>query len=256
MDSLNPESSPVAITAAEHRPRVWKFWGTALWGLFVFAAMFVGQLAVVGWFVLRQEGPINMNAAIHVLGGGLTIALSVITGLPAVVAAIWLPVRLSRTPFKDYLALRWTSWSNLLIGVLLMIVVVMGWDMISRLTGREVQPGFMGDVVKSAENDGALWLLIIALCVAAPITEEFFARGFLYRGWSESALRPLGAILLSSAVWTVLHIQYDWFFLGEVFSIGLVLGYMRYRSQSIWLTILLHGLNNLAALAQTLLLAQ
>ncbi len=40
-----------------------------------------------------------------------------------------------------------------------------------------------------------------------------------------------------------------------MFSIGLVLGYMRYRSQSIWLTILLHGLNNLAALAQTLLLA-
>lgn len=256
MDSLNPESPPVTVTPAEHRPRVWKFWGTALWGLFVFAAMFVGQLAVVGWFVLRQEGPININAAIHVLGGGLTIALSVITGLPAVVAAIWLPVHLSRTPFADYLALRLTSWKNLLIGVALMIVVVMGWDMISRLTGREVQPGFMGDVVKSAENDGALWLLVIALCVAAPITEEFFARGFLYRGWSESALRPLGAILLSSAVWTVLHIQYDWFFLGEVFSIGLVLGYMRYRSQSIWLTILLHGLNNLAALVQTLLLAQ
>lgn len=187
---------------------------------------------------------------------GRTIALSVITGLPAVVAAIWLPVHLSRTPFTDYLALRWTSWKNVLLGIVLMIVVVMGWDAISRLTGRDVQPGFMGDVVKSAEEDGALWLLVIALCVAAPITEEFFARGFLYRGWSELFLRPLGAILLSSAVWTMLHLQYDWFFLGEVFSIGLVLGYMRYRSQSIWLTILLHGLNNLAALAQTLLLAQ
>jgi len=255
MDFLNPESPPVNVTPAEHEPRVYKFWGTALWGLFVFAAMFVGQLAVVGWFILRQGGPIDIKTAIHVLGSGRTIALSVITGLPAVVAAIWLPVHLSRTPFSDYLALRSTSWKNVLIGVVLMIVVVMGWDMISRLTGREVQPGFMGDVVKSAENDGALWLLVVALCVAAPITEEFFARGFLYRGWSETPLRPLGAILLSSAVWTVLHIQYDWFFLGEVFSIGLVLGYMRYRSQSIWLTILLHGLNNLAALAQTLLLA-
>jgi membrane protease YdiL (CAAX protease family) len=256
MDSHNPEIPPVILTPAEHKPRVWKFWGTALWGLFVFAAMFVGQLAVVGWFILRQGGPIDIDAAIHVLGGGRTIALSVITGLPAVVAAIWLPVHLSRTPFVDYLALRWTSWKNVLLGVVLMIVVVMGWDMISRLTGRDVQPGFMGEVVKSAEDDGALWLLVIALCVAAPITEEFFARGFLYRGWSESFLRPLGAILLSSAVWTMLHLQYDWFFLGEVFSIGLVLGYMRYRSQSIWLTILLHGLNNLAALAQTLLLAQ
>ena len=52
-----------------------------------------------------------------------------------------------------------------------------------------------------------------------------------------------------------MHVQYDLFFLGEVFSIGLVLGYIRYRSQSIWLTMLLHGLNNLAALMQTVLLA-
>jgi uncharacterized protein len=187
-----------------------------------------------------------------VLGGGLTISLSVITGLPAVLAAVWLPVRLSRVPFADYLALRWTSWQNLVIGIVAMVVVVMGWDMISRATGREVTPGFMGDVLQSARADGALWLLVLAFAVAAPITEEFFARGFLYRGWSESFLRVPGAILLSSLVWTSLHLQYDWFFLGEVFSIGLVLGYVRYRSQSIWLTILLHGLNNLAAVVQTI----
>ena len=59
--------------------------------------------------------------------------------------------------------------------------------------------------------------------------------------------------MLSSLVWTSLHLQYDWFFFGEVFSIGLVLGYFRYRSQSIWLTIVLHGLNNLAAMVQTYL---
>jgi hypothetical protein len=39
-----------------------------------------------------------------------------------------------------------------------------------------------------------------------------------------------------------------------VFSIGLVLGYVRYRSGSLWLTVLLHGLNNLAAIVQTILL--
>jgi uncharacterized protein len=254
MDSLNPESLPVMEAPAARRPRVWKFWGTALWGLFIFVAMFIGQLAVVGWFMLRHAGALDMAEAIHVLGGGLTISLSVITGLPAVLLAVWLPVRLSRTPFADYLALRWTSWQNLLIGIVAMVVVVMGWDMVSRLTGREVAPGFMGDVLQSAVADGALWLLVLALAVAAPITEEFFARGFLYRGWSESFLGPFGAIFLSSLVWTSLHLQYDWFFLGEVFSIGLVLGYMRYRSGSIWLTILLHGLNNLAAVIQTMLL--
>ena len=112
----------------------------------------------------------------------------------------------------------------------------------------------MGDIMKSAMSDGVLWLAVLAFAVVAPLTEELLARGFLYRGWSESFLRVPGAIVLSSLVWTAMHVQYDLFFLGEVFSIGLVLGYVRYRSQSIWLTTLLHGLNNLAALIQTIVM--
>jgi membrane protease YdiL (CAAX protease family) len=244
MDSLNselPVAAPPAIPV-QRPPRIWKFWGTVLWGLFVFAAMFVGQMAVVAWFV-------------HAVGGGLTISLSVIAGLPAVLLALWIAIRVSRTPFADYLALRGTSWINFLIGAVALAVVVMGWDLLSRIAGREVTPGFMGDVLQSARADGALWLLVLAFCVAAPVSEELFARGFLYRGWSETLLGPVGAILLSSLVWTALHLQYDWFFFGEVFSIGLLLGYLRYRFNSTWLTIFVHGLNNLAAVVQTLLLA-
>jgi membrane protease YdiL (CAAX protease family) len=254
MDSLDP-ASPAASVAIPRPPRIWKFWGTALWGLFVFAAMFVGQIAVVAWFVLQQDGPIDVATAVHVLGGGLTISLSVIMGLPAVLAALWLAIRLSRTPFADYLALRGTTWTNLLIGIAALVVLVLGWDQLSRATGRDATPGFMMDVLKSARDDGALWLLVIAFCVAAPVTEELFARGFLYRGWSESFLGPFGAILLSSMVWTALHLQYDWFFFGEVFSIGLLLGYLRYRFNSTWLTIFVHSLNNIAAVVQTMLLA-
>ena len=254
LDSLN-FSAPAAVIPAQRPPRIWKFWGTALWGLLIFAAMFAGQMAVVAWLVLRRQGPFDMAAAIHVVGGGLTISLSVITGLPAVLAALWLAIRLSRTPFADYLALRGTSWVHFLIGAVALGVLVMGWDLLSRATGREVAPGFMGEVLQSARADGALWLLVVAFCVAAPVSEELFARGFLYRGWSESFLRVPGAILLSSLVWTSLHLQYDWFFFGEVFSIGLLLGYLRYRFNSTWLTIFVHGLNNLAAVAQTMLLA-
>src|ERR1700687_5639436 len=257
MDSLNTEvpTTPTSAIPAERPPRIWKFWGTALWGLLIFAAMFAGQMAVVLWFVLRREGPIDVAAAIHVVGGGLTISLSVIAGLPAVLAALWLAIRLSGTPFADYLALRGTSWINFVVGAVALGVLVMGWDAVSRATGREVAPGFMGEVLQSARADGALWLLVIAFTVAAPVSEGVFARGSLYRGWSESFLRPTAAILLSSLVWTALHLQYDWFFFGEVFSIGLLLGYLRYRFDSTWLTIIVHGLNNLAAVVQTMLLA-
>jgi membrane protease YdiL (CAAX protease family) len=254
MDSLNPES-PAIVTSAPRPPKVWKFWGTALWGLFVFAAMFAGQIAVVAFFMVWQGGPIDVATMIHVVSRGLTISLSVIMGLPAVVLALWIAIRPTGTPMADYLALRWPSWKSLLLGIAALIALVAAWELLSRALGREVQPGFMGDVLKSAQADGAVWLLLVAFAIGAPVSEELFARGFLYRGWSESKLGVVGAIILSSLAWTSLHLQYDWFFFGEIFSIGLLLGYLRYRSNSTWLTIVLHGLNNFAATAQTFWLA-
>ena len=254
MDSLSSAASSTLVTDTARPPKIWKFWGTTLWGLFIFAAMFAGQLAVFGYFVLRKAGPLDLHEAALTAATGVNISLSVIMGVPAVAGACWIAIKPTRTPFADYLALRWTSWKNFAIGVVALFVLVACWDLLSRALGREIQPGFMGDVMKSARADGALWLLVIAFCVAAPMSEEFFARGFLFRGWSVSFLRPAGAIALSSLAWTVLHLQYDLFFLGEVFSIGLLLGYLRYRTGSTWLTIVLHGLNNLAATLQTLFL--
>src|SRR5216110_2640804 len=114
LESPASAAAPIPAIQIPLPPRIWKFWGTALWGLFIFGGMFVGQAAVIAYFVLRQAGPIDMAQAIRVVGGGLTISLSVIMGLPAVLFAAWIATRLSRTPFTDYLALRWTSWQNFL----------------------------------------------------------------------------------------------------------------------------------------------
>ena len=57
MDSVAPASAIAVPPAIPDRPpRVWKFWGTTLWGLFIFAAMFLGQIAVVAYFVVRHGG--------------------------------------------------------------------------------------------------------------------------------------------------------------------------------------------------------
>src|SRR5258705_4211257 len=150
MDSLDVPAAPAALTpviGTQRPPRIWKFWGTALWGLFIFAGMFVGQIGVVAWFILRRGGPIDIAAAVHVVGGGLTISLSVIMGLPAVLAALWIAIRGSRTRFADYLALRWPSWTDLAIGVVALVVLVMWGDLFARAGGREMSPGLLGEVL-------------------------------------------------------------------------------------------------------------
>jgi membrane protease YdiL (CAAX protease family) len=255
MDTLDPASPALTITPARHNPRNWGFWGTTLWGVFIFAVLFGGQLAVVAYFLLALGGPIDITSAIHIVGKGLTISLSVVMGLPAILIALWIAIRGTRTPFADYLGLHWTSWRNFMIGVVGLVAIIGGWDLMSRVIGHEVEPGFMVDVLKSARDDGALWLLIFGFCVAAPVSEELLARGFLYRGWSESFLQVPGAIVLSSLAWTAMHMQYEWYFFGEVFCLGLWFGYLRYRSGSTWLTIVLHGLNNFGAVMQSIWLA-
>jgi CAAX protease family protein len=191
-----------------------------------------------------------------VASSGFALSLSIIAGLPATLLALWFAIRLTSTSFGDYLALRWPSWRDFLVGAAGMIVVVAAWELLSHIIGRENAPGFMVDVMRSARGGSSVWFLILSIAVVAPLCEELLARGFLYYGWSQTFLKVPGAICLSSLAWTALHAQYyEWFLFGEVFSLGLMLGYLRYRSQSIWLTVILHGLNNFAAVVQTMWLA-
>src|SRR4051794_28407093 len=133
--SLLQDESPSATPLRVPAPKVWKFWGTTLWGALVFAAMFAGQFALVACFFVAKGPPFDLGSIKTVAGSGTVISLSVIMGLPAVLAVLWLATKLSGTPFTDYLALCRTSWGNLLIGIFALIALVVGWDMVARAIG-------------------------------------------------------------------------------------------------------------------------
>lgn len=177
--------APMDTPPATKPPWTWKFWGTTLWGLLVFAAMFVGQLTAVGYEVLVSGAAIDGALIIKAVSSGTVVGISVIMGLIFVCLALWLAIRPTRISFSDYLALHGTSWKNYLIGAVALIVLVGFWEVMQKAFGREASPDLMLGMLRSARIDGTLWLLVIAFCVAAPISEEFLVRGFLYRGWSE-----------------------------------------------------------------------
>ena len=88
---------------------------------------------------------------------------------------------------------------------------------------------------------------LFAAVVIAPFCEEVFFRGFVLPGFRRGM--SLGwTILLSSLLFAVAHADPGSF--AVLFIIGVALGILRWRSRSIWPTILLHALNNsIAALA-------
>lgn len=92
-----------------------------------------------------------------------------------------------------------------------------------------------------------LILGVITTILIAPILEEFIFRGFLF-SQLRITLGNWGAISLSSLAWTSLHFQYELKILFILFVLGLFLGFLRWKSNSLFLVMALHAVNNLVAL--------
>ena len=89
------------------------------------------------------------------------------------------------------------------------------------------------------------WLALLSLVVAAPIMEEFIFRGFLFSQLRNTRLGVWGTIITTSFLWTVIHFQYETMILYVLFILGIFLGYLRYKYNSLYLVIGIHALNNM-----------
>jgi uncharacterized protein len=232
--------------------RVWTFWATLLWGVATCVALGLAQIAASAAILAWRLQSFDASDLPRLSSDGLAVALAALAVAPATLAVVALAIRLARADFAEYLALRWFGRRDLLRGLGCIAAYVAAVDLLARLTGRSIEPPFVLDTLRSAAAAGALPLFIVAVVIAAPLSEELAVRGFLFRGFAASSLGPAGAILLTSAMWASLHLQYDAFFIGEVFGVGLILGWMRWRSDSTWLAVVLHGAYNLIAVAQGL----
>lgn len=90
-------------------------------------------------------------------------------------------------------------------------------------------------------------LIGVVFIVGAPIVEELLFRGFLFSHLKNSALGVYGSIILTTILWTFIHFQYDFSLLIVLFFLGLLLGYIRHKYNSIYLAIVIHAVHNLLA---------
>ena len=92
-----------------------------------------------------------------------------------------------------------------------------------------------------------VWMISIVFIIGAPIAEELLFRGYLYSQLINTKLGMYGTIIFTSLLWTGLHAQYDFDILISIFFLGLVLGYVRYRHDSVYLGIVIHAIHNIQA---------
>jgi uncharacterized protein len=99
---------------------------------------------------------------------------------------------------------------------------------------------FMERVIGSTTN---LPLLLLGVGIMAPLFEELLLRGLLF-GSVRYITDEHATVAITAGVFALMHLQYNWAIMLLIIPMGIVLGYARSRSGSIWVPVLLHVLNN------------
>ncbi|UCD39237.1 MAG: CPBP family intramembrane metalloprotease [Fidelibacterota bacterium] len=89
-------------------------------------------------------------------------------------------------------------------------------------------------------------LVVGGAVIVAPLVEEVVFRGF-FQGQLEAGYRDVTkAVLFSALLFTVLHFN-PWWSL-QIYLLGMVLGFLAWRTGSIWPCFIVHAVNNSLAL--------
>ncbi|MEK4761189.1 type II CAAX endopeptidase family protein [Viridibacillus sp. FSL E2-0187] len=168
---------------------------------------------------------------------GLTIGIILILGVYFIALRpkklSWSEVGIKRITMKD--------WK---IIVILSVILMVGAVFIIVLTS------FIGNSWENSKTEAiqqnvtfiTVLIAIISAAVISPIYEEIFYRGFIYR-WLRTRIGFIGAILLSSIIFTIVHIP-TYNVMPVNFFSGIIFALAYERTNSIWPSVIIHGLTN------------
>lgn len=83
---------------------------------------------------------------------------------------------------------------------------------------------------------------LICICLIAPLAEELLFRGVLLKKLLEWKSNPCFAIILSSAIFALFHLNPAQ--IPGAFLLGLVMGYVVYKTGCIFIGIVIHSISN------------
>ena len=235
----------VTEIGAAPRPRPWGYWATFGWAILAAVLSAIIALLAVLW---RRRG--ILSESIDLTNDGQLLSFMTTVSDAVQIGALAIAARLAQWPPGQYLGLIRPRGRDAALALGAVALYLPGFDALTYLLGRDIVTPFQVTSYLSARDSGALPLLWFTFVVVAPAGEEIMFRGFLYRGWvrSQHVVVPVAVI---SALWAVSHVQYDWFGLLQIFLMGLLLGWARWRSGSAALTWLMHAIANLWAMLET-----
>jgi CAAX protease family protein len=249
-DGAPPAEGGIADSPPPEAAR-WGFWATLIWALVVATIYAVTEFAAVlgaaDWF---PADPADLNLEQLLISGmskGYFFPLASFLTTIICCGAIAAIVRLKKhARLPEYLGLNPVSVRTMLNWIGLFAILYVAIVLVLIQLDLSIANDFMSTIYVNAKPAWTLWLAVV---VAVPLFEEVFFRGFLLAGFAASFMRPIGAVLVTTALWAGLHFQYDAAGIAVVFCFGLLLGAARLRTGSLIVPLSIHALENFLATA-------
>ena len=234
--------------------------GTLLLVIGMVVTFFISQL--IGVYIAgKLLLPATKNATVGDIfffgsNDGTIVSISIIIGCLLLVAISILIIRLRGGDLRQYLALKPFSLAVGVGMVGLLLLFMIGSQALTYLL--DASPlAFVDPLYQSVSS---VWLLVFAMVIIAPFYEELIFRGILWSAIAEQFPSSLysehrGAIVASmvtSLIFAIIHLQYGIYEISTIVVLALIFCYARIKSGSLWLPILLHMINNGAAMGQYL----
>ena len=199
---------------------------------------------LVVWFLARlgvSEAATDQNVYATITTALIDIVLLLIVlGIPRLLR-LWS----SKIDYRRLLGLtRLLQWRDIglaIIGFVVMWAIVFVIALIAAQipgydSGQAQDTGFSKSLAP-----GNAALVLLTLVVVAPVVEEIIFRGYLF-GTLRRSTPVWVAALVTSLLFGLAHLQWN---VGiQVFALSLVSCYLRYRTGSLWASILLHMMKN------------
>jgi membrane protease YdiL (CAAX protease family) len=158
---------------------------------------------------------------------------------PAIVAALLSPVPTARR--LSLVRGHWPLWAWVSAALATPLIGWFSSILVGSLMEQSENLEMMSNIFRQHGETGFLFPLALLIGMTPALCEELVFRGYVGTRLNH-AIGPAGGILISSAVFAAFHM--DWVHVIAVFPLGLYLGFVAWRSGSLFPAMLAHLFNN------------
>ena len=178
----------------------------------------------------------------------LTI-LSIFIGQGIIVLPVFTIIYLKNESFTQTFRLKPIPLNSVFPIVVLSLGTIILSDEIDRLIGMVLpRPDYIEKLAELFRFDTPLYalLLVFATVLIAPFSEEILFRGFLQQFLENHWKDVTKAVLITSLFFAAIHMNPGWII--QIYLLGIILGYLAWKTGSVFPGLILHSLNNGMAL--------